>query len=188
MKRVILSVFFLLALVAEHSAQDELPPVDKSPLDICYYPYDYPHLKVQREVSEAPVARVIYSRPRVEGRTVFGGIVTYGKLWRMGANEATEIEFYKPVTIDGKKVPKGRYTLYAIVDEKKWTIIINKDTDVWGSFIYDQSKDLLRAEVPVVKLEEPVEHLSMIFEKVSTGTIQLVIAWDTVKISLPVNL
>ena len=62
------------------------------------------------------------------------------KVWRLGANEATEIEFYKDVKIGGKKVPKGRYTLYAIVSENVWTMILNKDTDTWGAFKYDSKK------------------------------------------------
>ncbi|HKZ67409.1 MAG TPA: DUF2911 domain-containing protein, partial [Chitinophagaceae bacterium] len=78
-------------------AQSSLPPVDKSPLDVCYYPFRYPNLKAQDKITEPLTARVIYSRPKKEGRTVFGGLIEYGKLWRLGANEATEIEFYKPV-------------------------------------------------------------------------------------------
>lgn len=168
-------------------AQSELPGIDKSPLDICYYPVRYPNLKTQDKITELPAARVIYSRPKKEGRTVFGGLVEYGKLWRLGANEATEIEFYKPVTINNKKIPKGRYTLYAIVDEKTWTFIINKETDVWGSFKYSQAKDAARITVPVQTLTEPVESLVMTFEKNNSGT-NLVVAWENVKCSLPMSL
>jgi len=90
------------------------------------------------------VARIFYSRPQKQGRKIFGELVEYGQVWRLGANEATEIEFYKDVKIAGKKVPKGRYTLYAIVNENSWTMIINKETDTWGAFKYDPKKDLLR--------------------------------------------
>lgn len=165
-------------------AQTELPEADKSPLDISYYPVNYPLLKIQGQVKEPPVARVIYSRPKKEGRPVFGNLVEYGKLWRLGANEATEIEFYKPVTIGGKKLAKGRYTLFAIVNEKSWTIIFNKDTDVWGSFKYNATKDAARIEVPVEKMETPVELLGMTFEKSKTG-VNLVIAWETTRIAVP---
>ena len=165
-------------------AQSSLPAVDKSPLDVSYYPVDYPLLKIQDKVTEACVARVIYSRPKTEGRAIFGELVEFGKLWRMGANEATEVEFYKPVTIAGKKIAKGRYTVYAIVKEKSWTIILNKETDIWGSFKYNQSKDVLRTEVPVEKISTPVESLAMTFEKLNNIP-QLVIAWDNIKVALP---
>ncbi|RYY55233.1 MAG: DUF2911 domain-containing protein [Chitinophagaceae bacterium] len=182
----------LLALVAAATislsvnAQAELPAVDKSPMDISYYPSNYPVLRVQDKASEPCVARVVYSRPKKEGRPIFGELVEFGKLWRLGANEATELEFFKPVTISGKKIPKGRYTLYAIVNEKTWTIILNKETDIWGSFKYSQSKDVLRTDVPVQVLDKAVEYLAMTFEK-SNGIPQLVIAWDNIKVALPFN-
>lgn len=168
-------------------AQPSLPAVDKSPLDICYYPLRYPNLKVQDKITEPLTARVIYSRPKKEGRAIFGGVVEYGKLWRLGANEATEIEFYKPVTIGGKKIAKGRYTLYAIVNEKAWTFIINKETDIWGSFKYNQSKDIVRVSSPVQTLSEPAESLSMTFEK-ENSAINLIVAWENIKVALPIFL
>ena len=140
---------FFISLAA--ISQSRLPSVDKSPLDISYYPVNFPHLKIEDKTTEPLTARVIYSRPKKEGRAVFGGLVEYGKLWRLGANEATEIEFYRPVVIGGKKIQKGRYTLYAIVNEKSWTFIINKETDIWGSFKYDKAKDIVRIESPVQK-------------------------------------
>jgi len=168
-------------------AQTGLPGVDKSPLDVSYYPVRYPNLKAQEKTTEPLIARVIYSRPKKEGRAVFGGLVEYGKLWRLGANEATEIEFYRPVTIGGKKVAKGRYTLYAIVNEKKWTFIINKETDIWGSFKYNQAKDVVRLESPVQTLNEPAEFLAMTFEK-DNSTINLIVAWENTKVTLPISL
>ena len=131
--------------------------------------------------------RVIYSRPLKQGRKVFGELVEYGKLWRLGANEATEIEFYTDVKINRKKIPKGRYTLYAIVNENQWTIIINKDIDVWGAFKYNQKKDVLRVDVPVEKTEETVDALSIVFDKLKTGAM-LIIAWELVRISLPISI
>jgi hypothetical protein len=165
----------------------KLPEVDKSPLDMSYYPANYPVLKIQNKATEPLVARVIYSRPQRQGRKVFGELVEYGMVWRLGANEATEIEFYKDVKIGGKKISKGRYTLYALVNENTWTMIINKDTDIWGAFKYDSKKDILRTDVPVQKTDETVESMSMWFEKTTSG-ISLVIEWEQVKISLPIIL
>ena len=179
--------FALVLLVSITSiAQSNLPAVDKSPMDMCYYPERYPNLKAQDKLTEPLTARVIYSRPKKEGRAVFGGLVEYGKLWRLGANEATEIEFYRPVMAGGKKIPKGRYTLYAIVNEKSWIFIINKETDIWGSFKYSQAKDAARIEVPVQSLTEQVESLTMLFEK-DNKNINLVVAWENVKVALPIS-
>lgn len=174
--------FFIFGLLAQ-----TLPPVDKSPMDMSYYPANYPVLKIQDKMTEPLVARVVYSRPQKTGRTIYGGLVKYGEVWRLGANEATEIEFFKHVKIDGKKVAKGRYTLYAIVYESTWTFILNKDTDTWGAFKYDSKKDILRVSVPVQKTVESVESLAMSFEKTTTG-FNLLVAWDTVKAGLPISL
>jgi hypothetical protein len=184
----IFSFFFVINLVCLSAAsQSTLPALDKSPLDICYYPNNYPVLKIQDKATEPLVARVVYSRPKKEGRTIFGGLVEYGQVWRLGANEATEIEFYKQVTIAGKKIPKGRYTLYAVVNENSWTFILNKETDTWGSFKYNAAKDVVRSEVPVQKTTDAIESLAMTFEKVN-GNIILVVVWENVKVALPITI
>ena len=182
----IYSLAFVWLIAFSAMAQSGLPAVDKSPMDMCYYPVRYPNLKAQDKQTGPLAARVIYSRPKKEGRAIFGGLVEYGKLWRLGANEATEIEFYKPAVVAGKKIVKGRYTLYAIVKEKSWTFIINKETDTWGSFKYDQAKDVVRAEVPVQSLSESVESLTMVFENENQNS-NLIIAWENVKVALPVS-
>ncbi len=185
-----LIVFFCLlafSFACLGQTNSKLPEVDKSPMDISYYPANYPILKIQNKITEPPAMRVVYSRPLKQGRKIFGELVEYGKLWRLGANEATEIEFYKDVKIKDKKISKGRYTLYAIVNEGSWTIIINRDTDVWGAFKYDSKKDVARIDVPVEKTEEIVEALAMVFEK-STNAVNLVIAWEQVKVTLPISL
>jgi hypothetical protein len=179
--------FCLLSFSCFLSAQtgNKLPDLDKSSMDMSYYPANYPILKIQNKTTEPPVARVVYSRPLRQGRKVFGELVEYGKLWRLGANEATEIEFFKDVRISGKKIQKGRYTLYALVNENNWTLIINKDTDVWGAFKYESKKDVLRIELPVEKTAETIEAFSIVFEK-SNNIINLVIAWENVRVSLPI--
>ena len=132
MRKTSILVCLLFTFSFSFSQSSKLPEVDKSPMDVSYYPNNYPILKIQNKATEPLVARILYSRPQRQGRKVFGELVEYGKVWRLGANEATEIEFYKDVKIDGKKVVKGRYTLYAIVNENIWTMILNKDTDTWA--------------------------------------------------------
>jgi hypothetical protein len=179
---IVVAVAFSAVLQAQSGG---MPPLDKSPMDMSYYPVNYPVQKIQGKITEPLVARIIYSRPQKSGRVIFGGLVKYGELWRVGANEATEVEFFKPVKIGGKKIRPGRYTLYAIVKESSWTIIVNKETDTWGSFKYDIKKDLVRVDVPVQTTEVLVESLSMLFEKTTRGC-HLIIAWDNVKVLLPV--
>ena len=187
MRKTSILICLLISFTSSFAQSSKLPEVDKSPMDVSYYPNNYPILKIQNKATEPLVARILYSRPQRQGRKVFGELVEYGKVWRLGANEATEIEFYKDVKIDGKKVIKGRYTLYAIVNENTWTMILNKDTDIWGAFKYDSKKDLLRTDVPVQKTDEVVESMSMLFEKSATG-ISLIIAWEQMKVTLPITL
>jgi hypothetical protein len=157
---------------------------DKSPMDMIYYPVDYPKLKMSGDPSEPLIARVIYSRPQKDNRIIFGDLVQYGSIWRLGANEATEIEFFKDVRIDNQKVNKGRYVLYCIPYENKWTLVLNNDLFTWGLKI-DTTKDAYKFTIPVAKTRYPYEAFTMEFEKAGKG-MQLVMEWDSVKAALPV--
>lgn len=176
-----------LAMCSIANAQDrKLPPVDPSPMDMAYYPVMYPYVcKVKGEPGTL-VARAIFSRPQKKGRPIFGNLVEYGKIWRLGANEATELEFYRPVSIGGKTVPKGRYTVYAIPSETKWTVILNKQTDIWGAYKYEPQLDVVRVDVPVSASQEEIEAFSMVFEKAAGGA-NLLMGWDKTQISLPIR-
>lgn len=185
MKCVLPLIFFLASFSAFAQTKNGLPPLDKSPLDYSYYPVNYPILKIQGKVIEPLVMRVIYSRPNRSGRKIFGGLQEYGEVWRLGANEATEIEFFKDVKIFDKRVKKGRYTMYAIPYPDQWTIIINRDTDVWGSFVYNRQHDVLRVNVPVQK-NDMTETMSIFFEKASGGA-NMIIYWEDVFVSLPIT-
>jgi len=185
LRNVALAVALLCSLEMTQ-AQTKPVSMDKSPMDMAYFPTDYPVLKIQDKAPGPLVARAIYSRPQKNGRKLFGELVEYGKVWRLGANEATEIEFFQDVKIDNKKVKKGRYTMYALVDTDKWTIILNKETDTWGAFRYDSTKDVVRTAVPVEKQPDVTEAFSMEFEKAPNGT-RLVINWDDVQVKFPIT-
>jgi len=187
-KRTVLALVLFCSLSAAAVAQSKFSPLDKSPMDVAYYPVNYPVLKIQDRATEPVVARVIYSRPQKNGRVVFGELVEYGKVWRLGANEATEIELFKDVKVGGKKLKKGRYTMYALVNPDKWSIIFNSDLDTWGAFKYDAKKDVLRVDVPVQKNTEMLEALTMTFEKTNGTTFNLVAGWDDVVVRLPMSL
>ena len=187
MKQFVLVAGFLMGMILVRAQTPAAPsPLDSSPLDLSYYPVDYPVLKIQDKVSEPLVARVVYSRPQKRGRKLFGDLVAYGSIWRLGANEATEVEFFRDVKVGNKTIKKGRYTLYALVNEDKWTLIFNRETDTWGAFRYDSSKDVLRTTVPVEKQAAIVEAFSIAFQKAGKGA-DMVIMWDDVLVRLPIT-
>jgi len=159
--------------------------VDVSPMDIAYSPADYPILKMSGKTSDLPVARIIYSRPHRQGRVIFGGLLKYGEPWRLGANEATEIEFFKPVTILGNRVQAGRYILYCIPHQKSWTIIFNSNLYSWG-LRNDGSKDLFKFEIPVSSTPVILEYFTMVFKETSAGA-DLIIAWENVEARIPIQ-
>jgi len=157
--------------------------VDVSPMDMCYFPVDYPKLKMAKTITGQPLARVIYSRPHLGGRSLFNEVLKYGEPWRLGANEATELELFKSVTIADKKIPAGRYVLYCIPQKDKWTIILNSNIDSWGLHP-DASSDIARFDVPSVTTNNHLEYFTLLFEKNGEKT-ELLMAWDNVEARLP---
>ncbi len=103
-----------------------------------------------------------YSTPSVKGRTIWGDLVPYGKVWRTGANEATTIETSADIMIQGQKLPAGKYALFTIPGKTEWVWIFNSVWDQWGAFKYDQNKDVLR--VKAVPQGNPVYNELMRFE------------------------
>ena len=128
-------VVFLLALPALAQQQ----PAVK-------YPQASPHAVLTQSVGTTDIT-IDYHRPGVKGRQIWGSVVPYDKVWRTGANEATTIAFSDDVTIDGKPLPKGTYSLHTIPGKAQWTLIFNKTAKQWGSFSYDQAQDALRVTV-----------------------------------------
>jgi len=159
--------------------------VDVSPMDMSYYPENYPKLKMAKQISQPPVVRLIYSRPHLQGRELFHDVLKYGEYWRMGANEATEIEFFRDVTIQNKKVKAGRYILYCILGPASWKMALNSNLDSWG-LQQDSTKDIQHFDIPVTHGNPSLEYLTMIFAKTNTGA-ELIIAWDDVVAKLPID-
>src|SRR5450432_4106467 len=185
-KTLLLAVFFL-SVSGYGISQSTLPPLDKSPMDMCYYPVDYPVLKIQHKADAPLVARVIYGRPQKNDRSIFGDLVPYDMIWRVGANEATEIEFFRDIKIDGKKLLKGRYTLYAIPSTDKWTLVLNKETDTWGAFGYDTKKDVLRIDVKVNTRTDVIDVFTICFEGKEKNKTSLMIGWDNKEVHMPIS-
>ncbi|OAB79546.1 DUF2911 domain-containing protein [Cochleicola gelatinilyticus] len=177
MKLFLSSVALIATLLfSPQSAQAQnFPKMDSSPMDLTM---------ARADRNTPPIARVIYSRPTKKGRDIFGDLVPYGKVWRTGANEATELTLYVPMMIGGERLEPGTYTLYTIPNEDTWTIIINRDTNVWGSSSYKEEKDAVRIDVPVRDAAAPAESLSMVFRPDTNGT-TLMIGWDTTYVEIP---
>lgn len=164
--------------------------LDKSPMDFAYYPDEFAHDRkfAPQKVGDKAYIRVTYSRPAKKERIIFGKLVPYGKVWRVGADEATEIKFYEDVTIQGKMLKAGVYSLFMIPTETEWTVIFNSDLDVWGAYSYNEAKDVLRATVKPQKMDEMVENLTINFGKGNDKEALMNLGWDNVMVSLPIML
>ncbi|MVM37103.1 DUF2911 domain-containing protein [Spirosoma sp. HMF3257] len=180
----------LLCFTSITQAQ-KLRGLDKSPMDMAYYPDDFAHDRkfAPAKVGDKGFARVTYSRPAKNGREIFGKLIPYGKVWRVGANEATEVKFFTDATIQGKKIKAGVYSFYAIPNETEWTLIFNSDLDQWGAYSYKEGLDVLRLTAPVKKTEEPVENLTIQFKKAGDKVNEsiMMIAWDNTLVEVPVS-
>lgn len=185
MKKFSLLAIILLAALSMNAQEVKFAPLDASPVDIAYFPHKA--VKFKKTDTPSPSIKVIYSRPAAKGRVIFGDLIKYGEIWRVGANENTEIKFYKPATINGVAVPAGSYSLFAIPEKDKWTIIINKELDMWGAYAYDESKDLVKITVPVKTVTTPIELLSIAFTS-KDGITNLVIGWDKTTVEVPITI
>lgn len=130
---------------------------------------------------------LVYQRPNINGRQVFGDLVPYDKVWRTGANNATTITFESDVTIDGKKVAAGTYGLFTIPTKGDWTIILNKTAEQWGAYNYNEADDVLRFTVPSKKLSDKVETFTISFDNVTTRSFEVNLAWEKTKVSFEVS-
>ncbi|MBC7655118.1 MAG: DUF2911 domain-containing protein [Oligoflexus sp.] len=126
-----------------------------------------------------------YFRPDVKGRKIFGGLESYGVVWRTGANNATTIDFTDEVSIAGNKVPAGKYALFTIPEKDTWTIILNKTAAQWGAYDYKKEDDILRFTVKPMTVKETTETLTMQFSNVTPGSMNLNLMWENVAISIP---
>ncbi len=141
---------------------------------------------------------ISYSRPGVKGRKIWGGLVPYGLApgnkesdnkpfpWRGGANECTTIDFSKDVTVDGHKLPAGKYSMQFIPEPKEWTVVFNKDTTLWGSFKYNKKDDALR--IKVTPEEAPFnEWLSYGFDKLAGTSCTAYLWWEKLKVPFKIS-
>ncbi len=179
MKTVIKTLVFTLALVFSHTSNaQKFSDLDPSPMDAATYPSNY-------KISDKAI-KVIYSRPQLKGRDVAKLAPNY-EVWRTGANEATEITFYKPVTFGDVKVKAGTYTLFTIPNDKEWTVILSSDINVWGAYTYKQDNDVARIKVPVTQGKDILEAFSITFEESKSGA-DMYMGWGTLRVKVPFTL
>ncbi|MDH5397475.1 MAG: DUF2911 domain-containing protein [Cyclobacteriaceae bacterium] len=133
---------------------------------------------------ENSYVKITYCQPHKKDREIFGSLVPYGKVWRTGANEATEITVTQDITIGGNPLSAGTYSIFTIPDVEKWTIIINGGLGLWGDYNYSEELDVMRFEVPVSKTEKIWEAFTIAFEQ-KNNLADLVMLWDDTRVSIP---
>lgn len=163
---------FMMLLSVNTEAQ-KFSSLDKSPLDVVFYPSS------NKETNK--LIKVVYSRPQLKDRDV-STLAPNGKVWRTGANEATNITLYKNMKVGGKAVKAGEYSLFTIPGDKEWTIIVNKDINVWGAYSYKEANDVIRVMAPVTS-GDALEAFSIAFA--DNGNLHL--GWGTVRVVVPIS-
>jgi hypothetical protein len=135
-----------------------------------------------RETVENELVKVTYGRPFKKGRVVFGQLEKFGSVWRVGADEATEITIKKDGNLGGQPIKAGTYTMFAIINEGEWEIILNSELKQWGAYGYEKIKDknVLTAKIPTAKTPSVVEQLT-----IEAGGDGLTISWDDTMVKVP---
>lgn len=147
-----------------------------------------PHETVSLDINGKKIT-ITYGRPYLKGRHVGEEVAPYGKVWRLGADEATKLTVNTRVKIGNTlELAPGSYALFAIPRADKWTIIVNKVADQWGAFKYDQSQDVGRFDVPVTPVSSPVEQFTISLTKQSGNTLTLTLAWGKQSVSTTLEL
>ncbi|MGC4073704.1 MAG: DUF2911 domain-containing protein [Nibricoccus sp.] len=176
--RIFVAASLTLALFSTLSAQStEAPKVT--------FPAPSPASTLKQRVGLTDI-EVIYSRPGVKGRQIFGGLEAYGKVWRTGANSATKIKFSTPVKLNGTDIPAGSYELFTIPGADEWIVIIHKDSSEWGAYSYDAKNDIARVKATPVKLAESVETFTIDVNDIRNESATLNLIWE--KTRVPVKL
>jgi hypothetical protein len=120
-------------------------------------------------LGDGATIKVDYSSPRAKGRKIFGGLVPYGEVWRLGANEATTFVTSADVTVGGTKLPAGSYTLFAVPNADGWKLVISKKTGEWGTKYAGPESDLARVDMKTSTLPSSLENFTITFDKTGPG-------------------
>jgi hypothetical protein len=178
-KALLSSVLMAFGLVVGTAVWAQAPRID--------FPVASPPCTIKQRVGLTDI-EVVYSRPGVKGREIFGGLVPYGEVWRTGANTATKISFSTPVKLNGTEIPAGSYALFTIPGETEWTVILNKGVGQWGAFQYDEKADVARIKVTPTKLAEHVETFTIEFNRIRDESANMDLIWDTTVVPIRLEL
>lgn len=179
MKKSIFTVFVFafIGLFSSKITAQKFSGLDKSPMDVASYPSSY-------RISDK-IVKVIYSRPKLKGRKL-SKLAPNGKVWRTGANEATEIIFYEDVVFGGKSVKAGRYSLFTIPNENEWTIILNTAENVWGSYFYNEEDDVVRIQAETSTIKKPIQVFSIGFDDAEED-FKMYLGWGNTVVAIPIK-
>ena len=149
-------------------------------------PQASPSAKIFQRVGLTDVT-VDFSRPSTKGRKIFGELVPYGEVWRTGANGATILTFSTEVNMGGQKVPAGSYALYSIPGKTSWTIILSKNTKLWGAIGYKQEEDQVRFTATPSKTSKNYETFELSFNNLTDNSADLSIKWEQTRVDFKIS-
>lgn len=164
---------------------------DVSPMDMAQYPSRsrFQNLIKPEEVeANQPKIRVVYSRPQMKERKIFGGLLKFGDMWRVGANQTTLVSFFNDVTIGGKDLRAGTYGLFAKVNKDNWEFIIHSNPNSWGHANHDEATNLVTVKAPTAQTGETLESLSISFDEKGDNQVDILVGWENTMARLPVTL
>jgi len=127
---------------------------------------------------------IVYSRPNVNNRVIFGELVPYNEVWRLGANQPTTMTLSYPITINNQVLDSGTYAVFAMPSANQWTVVFNQDHEQWGSNKYDPKKNVLEYTT-AVNANSHTESFTIAFEAVNETSAIMTFAWDKTKVSVP---
>jgi len=146
-----------------------------------------PPATAEHKFADGATLKIDYSSPRMKARKIFGGLVPFGQVWRTGANEATTFVTSANLTIGGKAVPAGSYTLFTVPGEKSWTLVLSKKTGQWGTDYPGEKEDLLRVEMQVSATAAPVENFTIALDGTGPKSAMLHLEWESTRASVAIT-
>lgn len=173
MTKILFCLLWLLCAPLIIHAQDSMP-VRTSPVALV------------TAKSKDTYLKIVYGQPQKKGREIFGKLVPYGQVWRTGANEATEMTITRDIIINSILLKAGTYSIFTIPQSDHWTIIINSELGLWGSYNYNSKLDVIRFDVPVKPADKIYEAFTISIDQ-RNELADLVMQWDSTKISIPIK-
>lgn len=149
-------------------------------------PQPSPTATITQKVGVSNIS-VEYSRPGAKGREIFGGLVNYGKMWRTGANKATKITFNENCVFGGAKVKKGSYSLFTIPGEKEWTVVLNKNTELWGVGEYDEENQVCSIVAKAINTKDFTESFTIDFGTFQSFSAIMSLKWANTRIDIKIE-